>query len=184
MYHEPAGVRSLVLAMSHLELIASCPPSRPRNGTTSCTVTASLTRGLRVLRMFRQSRLFDGGCHHRLVAALLTVLLWLVWCVPPHSEESSFRPDGMVRTLCRNFSSTASGEGLTNDCSDGALPNPESSNNPELNCVFPLNNAFDFAGLEDLEGLKVDNMLLQKIASSSRWSRYTQRCLPPAEGAQ
>ena len=34
---------------SLLELIASCPPSRPRNGTTSCTVTASLTRGLRVL---------------------------------------------------------------------------------------------------------------------------------------
>ena len=60
-YHEAAGVRSLVLAMSHLELIASGTPSRPRNGTTSSTVTASLTRGLRVLRMFGQSRLSDGG---------------------------------------------------------------------------------------------------------------------------
>ena len=36
MYLEAAGVRS-------------CPPSHPRNGTTSFTVTASLTRGLRVL---------------------------------------------------------------------------------------------------------------------------------------
>ena len=51
-YHEAAGVRNLVLAMCHFELIASGPPSRPRNGTTSCTVTASLTRGLRVLQMF------------------------------------------------------------------------------------------------------------------------------------
>ena len=48
-YHEAAGVRSLVLAMSHLELIASGPPSGP-----------SLTRGLRVLRMFEHTRLFDG----------------------------------------------------------------------------------------------------------------------------
>ena len=59
------GVRSLVLAMS-LELIASCPPSRPCNSTTSFTVTASLTRGL-----------------------------------APDSEESSFCPDGLVRTLRR-----------------------------------------------------------------------------------
>ena len=66
-----AGVRSLVLAMTHLELIASGPPSRPRNGTTSFTVTASLTRCLRVF-----SPSLD-------------------------SEKSSFRPDGMVRTLCR-----------------------------------------------------------------------------------
>ena len=55
--------RSLVLALS-LELIASSPPSRPCNGTTSFTVTASLTRGL-----------------------------------APVSEESSFRPDSLVRTL-------------------------------------------------------------------------------------
>ena len=60
-HHEAVGVRSFVLAMSHLELIASRPPSRPRNGTTSCTVTANLKRGLRVLRMFEQSRLFYGG---------------------------------------------------------------------------------------------------------------------------
>ena len=32
-YHEAAGVRSLVLALSLLELIASSPPSRPRFGT-------------------------------------------------------------------------------------------------------------------------------------------------------
>ena len=60
-YHEAAGIRSLILAMAHLELIASGPPSHPRYGTMSCTVTASLTRGLRVFRMFGQSRLFDGG---------------------------------------------------------------------------------------------------------------------------
>ena len=30
---------------------------------------------------------------------------------------------------------------------------PDSSNNPELNCVFPLHNDFDFASLEWLEGL-------------------------------
>ena len=66
-----AFVRSLVLSMSHLELIASCPPSRPRNGTTSCTVTASLTRGLRVLRMFGQSRLFDGGCQQIATTAIV-----------------------------------------------------------------------------------------------------------------
>ena len=43
VYLEAAGVRNLVVAMSLLKLIASCPPSRPRNGTTSFTVTASLT---------------------------------------------------------------------------------------------------------------------------------------------
>ena len=32
-YHEAAGYRSLVLALSLLELIASSPPSRPRFGT-------------------------------------------------------------------------------------------------------------------------------------------------------
>ena len=41
------------------------------------------------------------------------------------------------------------------------------SNNPELHCVLPLDNEFDLAGLEDLEGLKVENILPQKIASSS-----------------
>ena len=49
---------ALFWAVSRFELIASGPPSRPRYGTTSCTVTASLTRGL--LRMFGQSRLFDA----------------------------------------------------------------------------------------------------------------------------
>ena len=38
---------------------------------------------------------------HRLVAALLAGVLWLVWWVAPDSEESSFHPDGMVRTLRR-----------------------------------------------------------------------------------
>ena len=38
--------------------------------------------------------------------------------------------------------------------------------------------------LEGLEGLKVDNNKPQKIVSSSRWSRYTKRCPPPAEGAR
>ena len=63
-----------------------------------------------MLRMFGQSRLFDGRfpadrddrhrpVHHRRVAALLADVLWLVWWVAPDSEESSFRPDGMVRTL-------------------------------------------------------------------------------------
>ena len=62
--------------------------------------------------MFGQSRLFDGRVPedrddrhrlvlHRLVAALLAGFLWLVWWVAPDSEESSFRPDGMVRTLRR-----------------------------------------------------------------------------------
>ena len=71
-YHEAAGVRSLILAMSHLELIASGPLSRPRNGTTSCTVTASLTRGLSVLRMFGQSRIFDEGCQKIAKIAIIT----------------------------------------------------------------------------------------------------------------
>ena len=101
------------------------------------------------------------------------------WWVAPDSEESPFRLDGMVRRcVVDEFSSTASGEGLTNDCSDGASPDPDSSNNPELKCVFLLDNEFDFAGLEVLEGLKVDNIKPQKIISSSSWSRYTKRCLP------
>ena len=54
-----------------------------------------------------------------------------------------------------------------NDCSDGALPDPDCSNNPELNCVLPLDNEIDFTGLEVLEGLKVDNIKPQKIVSSS-----------------
>ena len=36
-----------------------------------------------------------------LVAALLAGVLWLIWWVAPDSEESSFHPDGMVRTLRR-----------------------------------------------------------------------------------
>ena len=65
-----------------------------------------------MLRMFEQSRLFDGGFpadrddRHRpvqlsLVAALFAGVLLLIWWVAPESEESSFRPDGMVRTLRR-----------------------------------------------------------------------------------
>ena len=81
---------------------------------------------------------------------------------------------------------------MTNDCSDGALPVPDSSSNPELNCVFPLQNEFDFSGLEGLEGLKVDNIKPQKIASSSpvatvrlfSLSDPQKRHLPPAEGAR
>ena len=60
---------------------------------------------------------------------------------------------------------------MTNDCSDGALPDPDSSNNPEINCVLPLHNEFDFAGLEGLEGLKVNNIEPQKIAWLPRWTR-------------
>ena len=86
-----------------------------------------------------------------------------------------------MRTL-RRFSSPQSGEGLTNDCSDGV--SPDSSYNPELNCFLPLDNEIDFAGLEGFEGLIVDNTKSQKIVSSSRWSRCTKRRLPPAEGAR
>ena len=56
---------------------------------------------------------------------------------------------------------------MTNDSSDRALPDPDSSNNPELNCFLPLDSEFDFACLMVLEGLKVDNIKPQKIASSS-----------------
>ena len=82
-----------------------------------------------------------GSCHrhhHRSGEerpVLGSVVLWLVWWVTPDREESSFGPDSIDE-----FSSTASGEGLTNDCSEGALPDPGSSNNPELNCVLPLDN--------------------------------------------
>ena len=64
--------------MSHLELIASRPTSRPRHGTKSCTVTASLMRGLRVLRMFGQSRLFDGGFQQIATTAIVpfNTVLW------------------------------------------------------------------------------------------------------------
>ena len=62
-----------------------------------------------MLRMFGQSLFFDGGCQQiattaivpfntGLWTALLAGVLWLVWWVAPDSEESSFRPDGMVRT--------------------------------------------------------------------------------------
>ena len=124
--------------MSLLELIASYPPSRPRNGTTSFTVTSSFTRGLRVLP--RQT----VKCRHFVPTA------WWERCVVDE------------------FSSTASGEGLKNICSVGALPGPDISNYPELNCVFPLDNEFDFASSEVLEGLKVDNIKPQKLFSSSR----------------
>ena len=81
---------------------------------------------------------------------------------------------------------------MTNDCSDGALPGPDSSNNPELNFVLPLHNDFDFADLEGLESLEVDNIKPQKIASSSpmatvrsfSFSDPQKRYLPPAEGAR
>ena len=64
-------------------------PARPRNGTTSCTVTSSLTRGLRVLRVFGAVSLLSWrvptDCddrhppvQHRLVATLLAGVLWLV----------------------------------------------------------------------------------------------------------
>ena len=159
-YHEAAGVRSLVLAVSLLELIASGPPSRPRNGTTSCTVTASLTRGLRVLWMFGQSRLFDGGCQQIATTTIVpfNTRLW------QHSSQAfsgwfggsrqavksrHFVPTAWwERCVFDEFLSTASGEVLTNDFSDGALPDPDSSNNPEVNCVLPLDNEFDIAGLE------------------------------------
>ena len=69
---------------------------------------------------------------------------------------SSFRPVGMVENVAfvDEFSSTASGGGLTNDCSVGALPGPDRSNNPELNCVLQLDNEINIAGLEGFEGLK------------------------------
>ena len=180
-YHEATGVRSLVLAVSHFELIASGPPSRPRNGTTSCTVTASLTRGLRVLWMLGQSCLFDGGCQQIATTAIVPFNTGL-W---QHSSQAfsglsgksrqtvksrHFVPTAWLeRCVVDDFSSTASGEGLTNDCSDGALPHPDSPNNPELDCVFPLHNEFDFASLEGLEGLKVNNIKPQKVPSLPRW---------------
>ena len=70
-YFEAAGVRSLALAMSHLELIASGPPSRPRYGTTSCTVTPQVSREVCVLRLFGQSRLFDEGCQQIATTAIV-----------------------------------------------------------------------------------------------------------------
>ena len=51
---------------------------------------------------------------------------------------------------------------MTDDCSDGALPDREISNNPEPDCFLPLDNKIVFAGLEGLEGLKVDNIKPQK----------------------
>ena len=74
----------------------------------------------------------------------------------------------MVRTLRRwRVFVYSIRRSLTNDISDGAWPDPDSSNNPELNCVLPLHNEFDFASLGGSEGLKVDNSKPQKIASSS-----------------
>ena len=69
---------------------------------------------------------------------------------------------------------------------------PDSSNNPELNCVFPLHNDFDFASLEWLEGVKVDHIKPHKTASSSpmatvqsfSFSVPQKRYLHPAEGAR
>ena len=66
---------------------------------------------------------------------------------------------------------------------DRHRPIQHSSYNPELNCFLPLDNEFDYAFLEVLESLKVDNIKPQMFMSSSRLSRYTKRCLPPAEGA-
>ena len=75
----------------------------------------------------------------------------------------------MVRRVDDEISSTATGEGLTDGCSDGALLDPQSSNNPEPNCVLPLDNKIDFGGLEGLEGLEDDNLMPQVLFSSSPW---------------
>ena len=77
-----------------------------------CTATASLTKGLRVVRMFGQSRLFDGECQQ--IATTATVPfntgLWLLlsqafsgWFDGSRQtvKSRSFRPDGMVRTFRR-----------------------------------------------------------------------------------
>ena len=56
---------------------------------------------------------------------------------------------------------------MKNICSVGALPDPDSSNYPELKCVLPLDSEFDFAGLKVFEGMKVDNIKPEKIVSSS-----------------
>ena len=79
-YHEAAGVRSLVLALSLLELIASSPPSRPRFGT--------IHGGFQQIATTAIVPFNPGLWQHSSQAA-------------PDSEESSFRPEGMVRTLCR-----------------------------------------------------------------------------------
>ena len=71
-------------------------------------------------------------------------------------KSRHFVPTAWCERCVDVFSSTASGEGLTNDCSERHLPNPESSNNPELHCVLPLDNEFDLAGLEDLEVLPAE----------------------------
>ena len=81
---------------------------------------------------------------------------------------------------------------MTNDCSDGALPDPDCSNYPELNCVLPLDDEINLARLEGFEGLKVDNIKPQKIALSSpmatvrlfSFSDPQKRYLRPAEGAR
>ena len=154
-YHEVAGARSLVFAMSHPKLIASRPPSRPRHGTTSCTVTASLTRGLCVLRMFGHYRLFDGGRQQiattaivpfntGLWPALLAGVLCLVWWVAPDSEESSFRPDGMGENVAsltgsRFFYSIRRRF-------DERLLRRSFARSRELHCVLPLDNEVDLAG--------------------------------------
>ena len=64
---------------------------------------------------------------------------------------------------------------MSNDCADGALPVPDCSYNPELECFLPMDNEFDFACLKVLEGLEVDSTKSQKIVSSSRWSRCTKQ---------
>ena len=74
---------------------------------------------------------------------------------------------------------------LTDDCSAGALPDPESSDNPEPNCVLPVDNKIDFAGLE---GLKVVKPQKDRFVLTVGYGvvvlafRPTKRCLPPAEG--
>ena len=165
---------------SLLELIASCPPSRPRNGTIvgwfqqiATTAIVPFNTGL----WQHSSQAFSGlsGKFRQTV------------------KSRHFVPTAWwERCVVDEFSSTASGEGLTNDCSVGALPGPDRSNNPELNCVLPFHSDFDFAGLEGLESLKVGNTMPQKIASSSpmatvrsfSFSDTQKRYVIPAEGAR
>ena len=73
-YHKAAGVRSLVLVTSLLELIASGSPSRTRYGTTSCTVTSSLTKVCVCSGCSESLASFDGGCQQ--IATTAITVLW------------------------------------------------------------------------------------------------------------
>ena len=166
-YHEAAGVRSLVLAMSHLELSKwpALPPTLRHHVLHSRRKSHE-----------RSSRLFVGGCQQIATNAIVPFNTGL-W---QHSSQAfSVWFGGSRHTVkSRHFVPT--------------LPVPDSSNNPELNCVLPFHNEFDFASLDGLEGLKVDNIKPQKIASSSPMATVRsfslsgpqKRCLPPAEGAR